>query len=165
MRLAYNPSGVARLYDPTIFFGTSTASAPTQSIKVDRASLDEHVLYPTREAILSLLSRRNNWDGRGSEAPDLAAVQRAIAFVRTFYFHAQVTSNVIGYEWVRPHVSSSEDGEVVLEWWRGEHKLTIYISTDSADFLKVWGPDIATQMTDGPVIGNQFQGLWRWLNA
>lgn len=165
MRLAYNPSGVSRLYDPTIFFGTGTASTPAQSIKVNRASLDEHVLYPTTRAILSLLNRKDNWDGRGSEAPKLAAVQRALAFVKTFYIHAQVTSNVIGYEWVRPHVSSSEDGEVVLEWWRGDHKLTIYVSSDSADFVKVWGSDIATEMADGPVIGHQFQGLWLWLNA
>ena len=165
MRLAYNRSGVSRLYDPTIFFDTSTASAYAPKLKIDRASLDEHVLFPTTQAILNLLSRKTNWDGRGSEAPDLAAVQRALTFVRTFYLHAQATDNVIGYEWVRPHVSSSEDGEVVLEWWKRDHKLTIYISNDSADFLKVWGPNIATEMADGPVMGNQFQGLWLWLNA
>jgi len=63
-----------------------------------------------------------------------------------------------------PNVTLSLEGEIVLEWWNGEKKLTIYVSRDAADFVKVWGPDIDSQMEDGEISGpSGWVSLWEWL--
>lgn len=52
--------------------------------------------------------------------------------------------------WQKPLVNISINAEIVLEWWYKSKKLTFYISPDNkVDFVKVWGPDIHTQMEDG----------------
>ncbi len=55
-----------------------------------------------------------------------------------------------GLWWQKPLVNMNIDSEIVLEWWHKSRKLTIYIShDDTVDFVKVWGPDVHTQMEDG----------------
>lgn len=163
MRLATPTAGDKRLYDPAVF---ATASAlPNSRLKVDRENLDVLVLYPTISSIQELGKRIYNWDGRGSLAPSAQTIQRAMTFAHSFYQNTSALADVIGKAWISPHISSSEDGEIVFEWWAGDNKLTIYISEDAAEFLKVWGTDISEEMTDGTIAGGQFQGLWLWLNA
>jgi hypothetical protein len=61
-------------------------------------------------------------------------------------------------------VTAGVNGEVVLEWWHGEKKLTVYVTSESVEYLKVWGDDIGSEMEDGdaaPVA----PALWRWLTT
>jgi len=63
-----------------------------------------------------------------------------------------------------PVVSSDENDVTTLEWWNGTRKLTIYHKQDKTAYVKVWGPNIFTEMENG-VIGSQdeMSALWRWL--
>jgi hypothetical protein len=67
--------------------------------------------------------------------------------------------------WSRPHMSSTADGEVVLEWWKGTRKLTVYFSDTGAEYIKVWGPDMDSEMTSGELNHWSFISAWSWLRS
>ena len=64
------------------------------------------------------------------------------------------------------HVSISPDNETVYEWWNNERKITIYVSSQlESSYVKVWGPDIYTEMEDGPLkTFGKFKELMEWMN-
>jgi len=70
----------------------------------------------------------------------------------------------IGLPWNDPHVSASEDGDVSLEWWQGQKKLTVYVSANSTLLLRVWGLSITDHMHEGTAETiNERQSAWSWL--
>lgn len=157
-------STTTALFNPAIL-ATRSFSLLDHHLKVNRENLDMLVLSRTYDAISKVARREKSWDERGSAKPDGRAIQLSMALIQSFYSHAMAAGDITGQAWLNPHVSSSEDGEVVFEWWKDSHKLTIYVGPDSAEFLKIWGPNMATQMADGALLGAQFQGLWLWLNS
>lgn len=163
MRLTPSIAGNTPTFNPTIF-GNSSVYLLRTDLKVDRTNIATLVISPTLSAITTLSQLDINWDGCGSARPSPAAIQRATVMVESFYRLVAANSKASG-QWVDPHVSASEEGEVVLEWWNDAHKLTLYIGEKSAQYLRVWGTNISTQMDDGMIEGNHFQGLWLWLNA
>ncbi len=77
-------------------------------------------------------------------------------------FGAAVASKI---GWSDPQVSASERGDIVLEWWSGPHKLTLYFGSSSVEYVRVWGPNIESEMDDGPLkTRDEFEALWRWLH-
>jgi hypothetical protein len=57
-------------------------------------------------------------------------------------------------------------GQNVLEWWNGNKKLTIHfdINDDSrVSYVKVWGPDMDSEMETGSLEYEGFKELWKWL--
>jgi hypothetical protein len=66
--------------------------------------------------------------------------------------------------WQHPNVTVSPEGEVVLEWWRGARKLTIYVAANGTSYLKVWGPNMHDEMEDGLLKSlDTATHLWTWL--
>lgn len=116
-----------------------------------------------RHRLRELFVLSDNWDGHGSRRPATDAVVRAYWAVMQMFKAASVS----GYGWSDPNVSADETGAVVLEWWRNQHKLTIYVGPNEMSYVRVWGGDIDTEMQDGPVdnIDNDFLPLWGWLNS
>lgn len=163
MRLTNSTAGATPTFNRTIL-GYSSVSSSTTTLKVEPDNIAFLVLSPTYSAIGRLSQLNDDWDGCGSTKPNPAAIQRAMTMLEGFYRTASVAGGA-PYQWVAPHISASEDGEVVMEWWSGAHKLTVYVGETSAQYLKVWGTNITTQMADGAIEGNQFQGLWLWLNV
>lgn len=70
-------------------------------------------------------------------------------------------------EFEKPHfVTRSHEGEIVLEWFFGGKKLTVYFSADRDHFIKVWGPNIQTDMEDGEARDHlAVLAAWRWLTT
>lgn len=68
----------------------------------------------------------------------------------------------------KPLMNTSPWGEYVFEWWGPykQRKLTLYVRTDgTADFVKVWGPDVDTEMESGEVNKNTSTAdLFSWLS-
>lgn len=110
--------------------------------------------------IWKLGTRLANWDGHGSDAPNERSVQRAAAL-------AEELITLVGQtqEWVDPHAGLDESGDVVLEWWNADRKLTVYVQSDAVEYVKSWGPDIEDQMEHGPLGATTFVKLWEWLRA
>ncbi|WP_060117136.1 hypothetical protein [Burkholderia ubonensis] len=101
-----------------------------------------------------------NWDGYGSAKPDRDAIKRAIGLLPNFIRAAEKTGG-----WKLPHVSANETGEILLEWWKAEKKLTLFVRADGIDYLRAWGADIEHEMTDGELSEEAFPGLWSWLSS
>jgi hypothetical protein len=70
-----------------------------------------------------------------------------------------------GIRWTDPHVGVDERGRITLEWWHGEHALTLFIrSEERVDYLKSWGAHIESEMEDGELSRiSDFVSLSRWL--
>ena len=71
------------------------------------------------------------------------------------------------WTWREPHVSAGEDGEVLLEWWRQDRKLSLYLGDGTApEYIKVRGAHIDDDMESGELqSANAFRALWTWLHA
>ena len=68
--------------------------------------------------------------------------------------------------WGEPLVNLSIDSEIVFEWWHGTNKLTVYILGNTAEYIKVWGTDIDSEMEDGTSSSPaELMALWKWLVA
>lgn len=97
---------------------------------------------------------------RGTEENFNEALNRAGNWTLRLY------ENVVsqGERWVAPHMTVSPNDEVVLEWWNGEKKLTVYVSEETTEYVKVWGADIFEEMEDGNTDeSRQAYYLWNWL--
>lgn len=104
-----------------------------------------------------------NWDGHGSAAPNQNAINKASADILPQLYQA-VSDGPSG--WITPHITASEVGEVVLEWWHRQRKITLYISDSSIEYIKVGGPDIDNEMEAGPIFSaRDFLPIWTWLYA
>jgi hypothetical protein len=68
--------------------------------------------------------------------------------------------------WIKPLITSDEQGDVVLEWWRGRKKLTIYISPETVEYITVERLDTGSEMNDGIIeTPKKHRELWNWLRS
>jgi len=110
--------------------------------------------------LAELLTWPEGWNGYDAKAPTPEAV---IAAARLFG-SLEAAAREDGVELPEPSITASASGEVVAEWWGGDKKLTLYVLPDRVDYVKVWGPDVRTQMLDGTVTRpRQVLGLVTWL--
>lgn len=117
-------------------------------------------IFPTLNKIHNLLALPDGWNGYNACAPPRHAVKYAQHWISLFY--KQVIRS--DQNWLSPNVTASSEGEVVFEWWQGSKKLTVYVSNQSAEYLKVWGPDVNTDMEDGEADSPEtLRLLWKWL--
>ena len=66
--------------------------------------------------------------------------------------------------WYVPLLNISGDNEIVLEWWNQSKKITIYVSEESIDYIKVWGADMDNEMEDGSIsLEDDLTHLWQWI--
>jgi hypothetical protein len=122
--------------------------------------LDYGGLAATLERLAALRERVAGWNGYDALPPDPSAISFAETWLMGLY--QQVTAQ--GSPWTSPHVTSSAEGEVVFEWWNDPRKLTVYCTAEDATYVKVWGPDIVTEMEDGDATSAGVrEQLWRWL--
>ncbi len=142
---------------------TLDARAIHDNIRRRTASSGESA-YPVQ--ILSLMNKikqkeqlQDNWDGNGSLRPSTENTERAVEFLRKMYGYLSA------FYWKHPHISVSEEGIIVFEWWQGSHKITIYNEKKSTNYLKVWGSDILANMDEGELhTPEDIISLWNWLH-
>lgn len=119
------------------------------------------VLQGLKQKLRDLQSLPENWDGHGSVQPNPLSIANALAWLEQIY--TQIISGKL--EWCAPHITASEDGEVMFEWWHGDRKLTLYFGYDNqAEFIRVWGTHIKNEMNDGELEVAEVINLWKWLN-
>lgn len=129
---------------------------------VDIKRLARETLWITITKLYHLLTWENGWNGYHSCAPEYDAVIYADQWIVQMFLEAIALDSI----WIEPNVTASEEGEVVFEWWYGTKKLTIYIGNQSAEYVKVWGTDINSDMSDGdarPI--STCRSLWEWLTC
>lgn len=134
--------------------------SPPTIIAIKR--LARETLWNTITKIYHLLTWDNGWNGYDSCAPGYDAVIYADQWIVQMFLEAIALDSI----WIEPNVTASEEGEVVFEWWYGTKKLTIYIGNQSAEYVKVWGTAINSDMSDGdasPI--STCRSLWEWLTC
>lgn len=75
---------------------------------------------------------------------------------------ASVNTTAVG----DPHTGVSLDGsEVVLEWWSGERRLSVWFDEDDEDdmILRIWAPDINNGMSEHGVSAKDAADSFEWL--
>jgi len=120
----------------------------------------EDVLLANAKARLIRVSNLPaDWDDNGASRPSTAAVDWAQYLLKLL---VSAATNQ-GLAWRDPLVSATPEGEIVLEWWRRNQKLTVYCSNDSASYIKVWEENRALFMEEGDLSTSSLVDLWKWL--
>jgi len=133
-----------------------------EAIKDNQTPLvdNTHSLMPIWNQFDALCDLGENWGGCDVAAPDPIAIEQAKKWIASMYRDARS----MGQPWEDPHVSASEDGDVSLEWWSGQKKLTVYVSASSTLLLRIWGLSITEQMSEGTAETiDERQSAWSWL--
>lgn len=118
------------------------------------------ILRDTMSDIHDLLSWEEGWNGYDACAPNCDAVIYAMKWVNQFFLEVMDVEE----DWIKPNVTASGDGEVILGWRRDSRILTIYVGEKSAEYVRAWGIDMEKDMDDGDAdLTNTRQSLWKWL--
>jgi hypothetical protein len=119
-------------------------------------------LRETMNQLRALRRREPGWNTYDALAPDHTAIKHSESWVRQLY--GEVVS--AGAEWIHPHVTSSAEGEVVFEWWRGPRMLIIYVSPDETYYSKSLDDTPSSDLDQGDASGASTQRqLWSWLTS
>ncbi len=129
-------------------------------VPVARSAVTYIGMMRERSKLDNLSRLPDDWDGNGSARPERLALVNARLWLDAIF----AVSTSTPFFWIPPHISASESGEIVFEWWWKHRKLTIYFGTNNIEYIKVWGPDIDNEMEMG-VLSNasEFAGYWNWL--
>ncbi len=104
--------------------------------------------------------RADDWDGRGSAAAKAESVSRAMSIVDALMAQASIA----GCPWKDPVVGLDEHGDVSMEWWNRERKVTLYIAPHCTEYLRSWGANMDNEMEIEVLEKGVFEHLWGWLN-
>jgi hypothetical protein len=135
---------------------------------VEPKALDEKRVYKnfdtpfseTERNILNLRFRDEGWDGDEAPKPNRDSIAHAHQWAMSLY------RDVRAGLWIKPRVSSDEDGDVTFEWWKERRKLTVYVSPETAEYVQVEKGDTALSMKDGSIDTHEKRrALWCWLTA
>ncbi|MYA55869.1 hypothetical protein F4X88_06225 [Candidatus Poribacteria bacterium] len=68
-----------------------------------------------------------------------------------------------GYHWDTPSISSDGDGNVTAAWYKNERQLHLQIGEHEAEYFRVWGTNIDTEMDVDFLKPEHYLPLWEWL--
>lgn len=140
-----------RLSDASDFRTFGSGGVSTIASEIDSVFVTSRPLQSVERKILSLSSE--------SGAPADRAKSSAIQFLRVLFGRAVKLGS-----WTTPHITLSENNEIVFEWWQGNKKITLYFGEGEPEYIKVWGTDIDDEMDSGPLTdGWNLTSLWLWL--
>lgn len=132
-------------------------------LKKFKTEIKDFSQYLQRQEILDrftvLTQREDNWDGYDSKQPTQSTLDHAMDIMEEFF--DSITSE--GYSWLRPFISSDEDGNVTIEWSEEKRRLHIQIGENEAEYIQVWGVNIDTEMHVDFLSRDDYLTLWEWL--
>lgn len=143
-----------RLSGPNNQWSFSSGGVSQTASDIDRVVIPDRSLENAETKIAELAAR-------AEVPPSPRAVNSARSYLRIIFCRAANLGS-----WSSPHITSSETGEVVFEWWHRNKKITLYFGDGEAEFIKVWGTNIQTEMDSGVLAdGWPLTSLWLWLHA
>ena len=158
------PSAQAQTTQPTSYaYAIQQEAAPYQppTPRVIARNFRDSLLSTLQE-VHALEKRAPGWDGYDAPAPNPRAIARAIRELPRM----SELANSTRFSWQESYVSSDENGNVSLEWWQGRRKVTVYVSPDEMDYVKVWGTNIFDEMEDGKLSDlGAWRAVWDWLHS
>jgi len=70
----------------------------------------------------SFKNYKKNWDGNDSLPPNLKAIENCKELFKSIF---NLTPQ-LNMEWVSPNITADSNGNIVLEWWEKNKKITLY---------------------------------------
>lgn len=103
---------------------------------------------------------QEGWNGYDALPPKPEAIAHARGWVQKLY--AELTD--VGLPWIDPLVCADGNGNVTFEWWHDRRKITLYLTPNSAEYVRVWGSDVNLEMDEGDANTPESRRfLWSWL--
>jgi len=131
---------------------------------LDDASIVERIANKALKGTLSSVQNLLLWDAGWNDTSSIPPNQTAVSHAKNWIVKLYLEVSCLGRPWMQPNVTAGVYGEVVFEWWYRNHKLTIYIGDEDAEYVQVWGTDIYSEMADGNAESSSTcRSLWLWL--
>ncbi len=111
------------------------------------------------ERFHTIHQREDNWDEYDSKRPNSLSLSHALSLVKDLLNSVSLA----GYLWLTPFISSDEDGHITIEWYKGKHELHIEVRENEAEYIKVWGANIESEMHVDFLSKDSYLTLWEWL--
>lgn len=133
-------------------------------INVYRGPTYQETIEASRKRIIAerfavLAQREDNWDGYDSKKPTEQILTHARAVIDAFV--NTIISN--GHVLLTPFISTDEAGHITVQWNKKPRELHLHITQQETQYLKVWGPNINTEMEEGILNSDKYTMLWEWL--
>jgi len=110
----------------------------------------------TLAEIDNLLNWPSGWNTYDALAPNPLAVAHAKEWITELYRCVEQWQ----LQWLAPNVTACALGDVVFEWWKGQHKVTVLVGAHVVVIFQVTGKDI-TDCTLSKA--SECETIWRWL--
>ena len=135
-----------------------TGTATTDFAQFRKSQIEKQNLEISKQfGILS--QREDNWDGRGSQKPTDLTLAHAKE-VMSALLNSVISA---GYECDTSSISIDGDGNVTAAWYKGERQLHFQIGEHEAEYFRVWGTNIDTEMDVDFLKSENYLTLWKWL--
>ena len=137
---------------------SETGTAITDFTQLRKSQAEKQKLEISEQFNI-LAQREDNWDGRDSQKPTDLTLAHAKEVMGT------LLDSVIsaGYWYDTPSISSDGDGNVTAVWYKDERQLHLQIGEHEAEYFKVWGTNIDTEMDVDFLTPENYLPLWKWL--
>ncbi len=114
------------------------------------------------DAITLLVDTTTNGPSDDRRSKRSAPLERSVAVVFLLQ-DLRLLAVQQALEWWEPKITHRV-GESVMEWWRENRKLTLYMSDDGLEALRSWGTNVHSEMDESRgLTSNDLVPLWRWL--
>lgn len=124
---------------------------------------DDSFLIKAFQCLDTLYKLPSNWDGYNAEKPNIKAIEQTRLFFKNFF---EEVVPFLPNALLNPNITANSEGDIVLEWWFHDKKLTLYISPEQISYIKVAGARIE-DMEDGILLtsqdNQQLFNLFVWL--
>jgi len=165
-------SGEIKIFPLFFIAHQATASSPEKELANTISLNRDHTACFTGERAflmnafqrLDSLSRLPpNWDSYNAEKPNINAIKQTKLFLQNYIEIFNFPSNFILKD---PNITANSEGDVVMEWWCNDKKLSFYISPEQVAYIKVAGERLE-DMEDGVILptqdNNKLINLFFWL--
>ncbi len=141
-----------RLSGPNNQWSFSSGGVSQAASEIDRIAVTDRSLESEATKIAELAAI-------GEVPPSPNAISSALSYLHAIFGRAVKIGS-----WSSPHITLSESGEVVFEWWHDNKKITLYFGDGHPEFIKVWGTNIVTDMDSGTISDDwTVTSIWLWL--
>ena len=138
--------------------GTSIETATTDFTQLRKYQVEKQKREISEQFDI-LAQREDNWDGRGSQKPTDLTLVHAKGVMSAFLDYVISA----GHRCDTPSISSDGDGNVTAVWYKNERQLHLQIGEHEAEYFKVWGTNIDTEMDADFLKPENYLTLWKWL--
>lgn len=112
------------------------------------------------EKVEALRTWGEDWEDEEATPPSDAAIKRARQWLKDMF--RDVSSD--GRTWLEPMITASEEGEVTVEWWCSDRKLTVFVSGTEVTVTKLTGVRPPFRIEDDSATTRpRRRKLWAWL--